>query len=44
MEKVVNQMCEKISSQLAESDHMYADQEEKKIKLEYDMLAMQRDM
>ena len=37
-------MCEKISSQQAESDRMYADLEEKRIKLEYDMLAMERDM
>jgi len=44
MEKVVNLMCEKISSRQAESDRVYADLEEKRIKLEYDILAMQRDM
>ena len=33
MEKVVNQMCEKISSQQAESDRVYADLEEKGLNL-----------
>ena len=41
MEKVIDKMCEKISSQQAESDRVYAVIEEKRIKLEHDLLMMQ---
>ena len=44
MEKVIDKMYEKISSQQAESDRVYADIEEKRIKLEHDLLMMLRDI
>ena len=44
MEKVTDKMCKKISSQQTESDRVYADLEEKTMKIEHDMLKMQQHM
>lgn len=43
MEKVIDKMCDKISSQQGESDRIFAELEEKRMKLEHEMLRMQQD-
>lgn len=43
MEKVIDKMCDKISSQQGESDRIFAELEEKRMKLEHEMLKMQQD-
>jgi len=43
IEQVIEKMYGKISSQQAESDRIFADLEEKRMKLEHEMLKMQQD-
>ena len=43
VEQVIEKMYSKISSQQAESDRIFADLEEKRMKLEHEMLKMQQD-
>ena len=43
VEIVIEKMCNKISSQQAESDRIFAELEEKRMKMEHEMLKMQQD-
>ena len=43
MEKFVDKMCDKINSQQGESGHIFAELEEKRMKLKHEMLKMQQD-
>ena len=41
--EVIHKMCEKLSSQQSESDWIFAELEEKRMKLEYNMMKVQQD-
>ena len=43
MEKVIDKMCDKISCQQSESDCIFAELEEKRMKLGHEMMKMQQE-
>ena len=43
MEKVIDKMCDKIGCQQSESDCIFAELEEKRMKLDHEMMKMQQE-
>ena len=43
MEKVIDKMCEKLSSKRSESNQRFAELEEKRMKFKYDIMKTQQE-